>query len=836
MSNNSYLLNAPVRVSDIASLRGHWLVVAQARHCIPLPWLCMFAEADLRPCTISFNRSELVDGESRHLLSKFAILNPGTTVEAAKNKLTKARPVFEALAGDVATGAKHWRAAMAALEQLPHAWLAIDPTEILLMDELKTGAMTLASAFSSDEIATAAKRQLAGLEAGADAGQRMAGLDGGFFAPSSFEKRERSVEDARHKLAQLAKLSSCNLAETSNGYETLPLDLSTLNPPEAFWDKPALLEKGSQYILARHGDYSVKDDKKYYVTSLTNISSQPVRVRKFAGFNHLQGSYLLANFTKAWFTAKDFSDWYGVSASGWIAPGQTVADTSNWGGSDDGFWAYWCESEDKKRFMALARYPLSPAPAEEAPSTSPWEAAGDADRSALATNTDSCRKLARNFSGRELSFDRAGVQWLDDLLEQLRAETRPDATEGVAGPFGVFLKASPEETRLAVDRLVHVFASYLGECFIHSMGGDWSIWNGDICVRFDDDNAVFPINKIRKQLRKGRQEGDSVLGFYDITLAMRPKPVSDEGRRLLSLYQTRIDSYCFVLEQGSGTAQWARVKKIDGLRVNIEAAWTAGLQTMPEISVRLDQMQGFCVLDAAGTVIDSAGLSAAPPVPGPADIARLKLLRQQVASCPADTTMAQVITGLRTVFARRQQSAQAHTFEPVRVSSPSWMKPGEPLHEIVKQQWFLYTQGSIVWAALVQANSLLFSPGNADCPALLVYSRDAHFDARPQELHAIAKKIFKLKNTAPTNQEEKAVADLVTDEMDRSMGWPVPEILTARSVSAAAFMVFRKHIPKGVLSASMFPTLIHPATQAVMIVPFEFWPIDLIVLWKEGRL
>jgi hypothetical protein len=839
MSNNSYLLNVPIRVSDIASLRGQWLIVAEGRQRIPLPWLCMFAEADLRPCTITFHQSALVEGESRRLLGKFAILNPSTTVEAAKSNLARARPLFEALAGDAATGAKHWRDAMAALEQLPHAYLTLDPTEILLMGGLKTGATALAAAFSNGQAALDAKRQLAGLEVGSDAAQRPAGLDGGFFAPASFEKRERSVEEARRALEQLARLSTCNLAETGDGYEALPLDLGTLKPPEAFWDNAALLEKGARHIVIRHGECTLKEGKKQYATSLSNISGQRVRVRMFAGFGRYQGAYVLANFTKAWFTAKDFAEWYVVPASGWIEPGQTVADTGNWGGSDDGFWAYWCENEDKERFMALARNPLSPAPAEEAPAedapSSPWACVGEAERAALATNTESALKLARKFSGREVGFDRAGVQWLDDLLEQLRAETRPDAEEGVPGPFGAYLDTTPEVTRMAVERLVHVFASYLGECVIRSIGGDWAIWNGDICVR-DADGALFPINKVRKQLRNGRQEGDSVLGMYDVTLAMRPKPVSKEGERLLAHYQTRIDCLCFVLESGSGTPQWARVRKMDALWVGIEPAWIVGWHNAPETSVPLDQVDSFCVIDATGAVIDAAGPSGAPPVPTLADIARLNLLRRQIAPHPADAAMEQIITRLRSAFARRQQTAHIHNFESVRVPSPSWMKPSEPLHEIVKQQFFLYTQGTIVWAAMVQANSLLFSPGDADCPALLVYSRDPHFDARPQELRAIAQRIGQLKNTSPTDPAEKAVADLVTNEMDRSMGWPLPEALTAKAVSTAAFMVFRKHIPGGVLSAWTFPILIHPATQAVMIVPFEFWPIELIVLWKEGRL
>jgi hypothetical protein len=137
---------------------------------------------------------------------------------------------------------------------------------------------------------------------------------------------------------------------------------------------------------------------------------------------------------------------------------------------------------------------------------------------------------------------------------------------------------------------------------------------------------------------------------------------------------------------------------------------------------------------------------------------------------------------------------------------------------------------------LVQANSLLFEPGDANCPALLVHSPDSYFDSRPQELRLIGRTFFSFKHTEPTDPELKEVARLVSDEMDRSMGFELPKVFSIKPLRSATFMVFRKHIPNGVLSGGMFPILTHPTTQAVMMVPFEFWPIELIVLWKEGKI
>jgi hypothetical protein len=200
--------------------------------------------------------------------------------------------------------------------------------------------------------------------------------------------------------------------------------------------------------------------------------------------------------------------------------------------------------------------------------------------------------------------------------------------------------------------------------------------------------------------------------------------------------------------------------------------------------------------------------------------------------------MEQVLATLRQRYRALQQKPTRRTFEMMGAPNPSWLKPTDSLSEIGKVQLRLLAEGEIFWAALVQANELLFKPGTADCPGLLVYSTDHHFDSRPHELRAIASRIFELKGSAPADPQLQEIARLVTDEMDRSMGWKVPEGLTEKDVRTAAFLVFRQHIPGGVLTASQFPVLVHPSTQAVMIVPFETWPSELIRSWQpqtQGR-
>ncbi len=818
MSNSAYLLNTPTRVSDLAAMNGQWLIVAEARHCVPLPWLCMFGEADLRPCKIRFNHSKFVDGEKRILLSKFTILNPSTSVKAAKSNLAKALPVFEALAGDARTGARHWQAALASLETFPFEYLTIDPTEILLMDDLKAGAMEFVSAISSGDPALEARRRISGLDADAETAENAVGLRGGFLSSAWFQKCKQTPEEAKKNLELLARLDTCNLAQTEDGYEILPLDLNALNPPDRFWENAELMEKGARQLSVSHGKCTIKEGKKHYSTSLTNLSDRRLRVKMFGGFAGSQGSYVLANYTKEWFSAKDFIDWYGVSKDGWILPGETVTDSNNWGGGDDGFWAYWCENEDKERVVALAQNPQSSGaestghdPSDsEAPSPDPFRAAIDA-------NIAVCRNLARELTHTEIDLDQNGVLWLDGLLEQLRTRSEP-LNEGLIYAFGV----------------------YLGECIIHAAGGEWEVQGGEnkdnIRVRFDDSNAVFPLNKVRKQLANGKENGDSVLGLYDVAIAMRPRLPTDWQQRLRSLYEERSDCHFFVPNESGSTPEWSKVKKIEGRWITIETASVSGRSTKPELSLPLDQISGFYATDPYGLLIDSEGFTGVPAAPVPAGTAGSGNRPRQTTSSPPDAGMEHAISRLRNSFYSSQKSLNARTFQSVCARSPYWMSPDEPLHETVNQQLLLLSEGTIVWAALIQANKLLFSPGIDDCPAQLVYSRDPYFDSRPQELRRIGRSIFKLKNTTPADQEEKAVADRITDEMDRSMGWRLPDMLTDREAYAATFMVFRRHIPNGVLSAGCFPILTHPSTQAVMIVPGEFWPIELIKSWKEEKL
>lgn len=64
------------------------------------------------------------------------------------------------------------------------------------------------------------------------------------------------------------------------------------------------------------------------------------------------------------------------------------------------------------------------------------------------------------------------------------------------------------------EQLVNFLGSFLGECIRENYGGKWEVISNDSAIKFDEKNAIFPFNKIRKQFENGAE--DSILSFYQV--------------------------------------------------------------------------------------------------------------------------------------------------------------------------------------------------------------------------------------------------------------------------------------------------------------------------------
>lgn len=265
-----------------------------------------------------------------------------------------------------------------------------------------------------------------------------------------------------------------------------------------------------------------------------------------------------------------------------------------------------------------------------------------------------------------------------------------------------------------------------------------------------------------------------------------------------------------------GSGEWVRLGEILCIQI-------AGATFLPFQKVAQRVVQG------RGSDTTVLGLSFA------SQDSAAKPLPTQVKPQGGDPEATQALSRVRGNLASRRRELTPAGWAAVAGARPAWMRATDALSEAVDKQAMLLAEGKIVWGSVVQANNLLFKPGDSDHPAMLVYSREPELDARPAELRAIAQRIFKLKGATPRDPVERAIADKVTNEMDRTMGWRVPVELTARHVLSAAVMVWRKHLPDGVLTGATVPLLVHDATKAVMIVPAQFWPEAIVKPWKKGK-
>ncbi|HDZ22347.1 hypothetical protein LCGC14_0203950 [marine sediment metagenome] len=115
------------------------------------------------------------------------------------------------------------------------------------------------------------------------------------------------------------------------------------------------LSTGRDYVKVEHTDYrSAEDGRLVYLTTVTNIGSERIRVLKLGGYLLIDGEWTLHTITGGYFTAEQFRSWYAVEGDGWISPGETVSDPDNFG-NRGALWAYFCETESGVRFVAGAK-------------------------------------------------------------------------------------------------------------------------------------------------------------------------------------------------------------------------------------------------------------------------------------------------------------------------------------------------------------------------------------------------------------------------------------------------------------------------------------------------
>ena len=182
------------------------------------------------------------------------------------------------------------------------------------------------------------------------------------------------------------------------------------------------------------------------------------------------------------------------------------------------------------------------------------------------------------------------------------------------------------------------------------------------------------------------------------------------------------------------------------------------------------------------------------------------------------------------------------TFDPslahyLQVEPPQWLTAttSDELYGVYPAQDRLRAYGRVVWAAVVQANALLFKPGPEDHPASVIWSEDRYFDARPKALLAITPELYSLKGNDQVDAESAAFARMLTNERIRAPRLKVPSRFTGgRVVYHSSLMFTRKHLPKGYVTGNLMPVWIDPAPSGmVLMVPAAYWPPSVTAAWGD---
>jgi hypothetical protein len=177
------------------------------------------------------------------------------------------------------------------------------------------------------------------------------------YDPQSLEVEGIGAVSPDNVKAFVVCYPSKQLVDSHAPHLTLPSWVTGLSPAESSQGhriEESDLEAGNQRIAVSHGSIRRKPGGgATYSTTLKNIAQERIRVIRFAGYRRMGKAWQLDNVTGQFYSAEEYRNWYGLTESEWIAPGEAVTDPDNYGGPK-ALWAYLCETESGERFLAGA--------------------------------------------------------------------------------------------------------------------------------------------------------------------------------------------------------------------------------------------------------------------------------------------------------------------------------------------------------------------------------------------------------------------------------------------------------------------------------------------------
>ena len=163
---------------------------------------------------------------------------------------------------------------------------------------------------------------------------------------------------------------------------------------------------------------------------------------------------------------------------------------------------------------------------------------------------------------------------------------------------------------------------------------------------------------------------------------------------------------------------------------------------------------------------------------------------------------------------------------------PQWIL-GDPLNYQFESVPTLFSQGRVVWAALVQANDDLFRIGSLEgAPGVVLYDPAGRIDQ--PTLGRVARQVFALKGKPNEDADVAAMGAALANETSRMFDHPVPPSISAYPLRVSALQFDRRHLPDGLLSMGTFPIVISDQCPgAVMVLPAPRWQPQWREQWQE---
>lgn len=125
--------------------------------------------------------------------------------------------------------------------------------------------------------------------------------------------------------------------------------------------------------------------------------------------------------------------------------------------------------------------------------------------------------------------------------------------------------------------------------------------------------------------------------------------------------------------------------------------------------------------------------------------------------------------------------------------------------------------GVPVWGVLVQANSMLFQPGNTDLPCLVLFSFEPA-GGHIEYMQRLAAGIFDLKNVRQSDPDLRYVSTLVTNESAlkyRRRKLPI-SFTGGPTVYCADLIITRSSLPAGYITEKVLPCIAEPGESGAL--------------------